>query len=120
MQELTFETLIAVFEQMFGPAVFWALIGVTVVTSIAYIYVLIRDRSISARKFLWAQLVMPFGAVLAVGLVLQSTDSRLADLGGPVDWIVLLGIALGGAVGSAILAYTVQSLVRPPSQSLTK
>jgi hypothetical protein len=41
------------------------------------------------------------------------TSSKLSDLGGPVDIIVILGIAGAGAIGIAILVYTIQSLIRP-------
>jgi phage shock protein PspC (stress-responsive transcriptional regulator) len=37
-------------------------------------------------------------------------------MGGPIDVIVLLGVAAAGAVGAAILVYTVQSLVAPPAR----
>ena len=57
---------------------------------------------------------MPVGAVFAVWFVMAVTHSRLADLGGPIDIIVFLAIAAAGAVGAAILVYTVQSLVAPP------
>lgn len=120
MQELTLETLIAVFEQMFGPVLFWVLVVAAFIISAAYIYVLIRDRRVSVRKFLWAQVTMPFGALLAICFVMFSTDSRLADLGGPIDWIVLLAIAVVGAIGSAILVYTAQSLIRSPASKQTE
>jgi hypothetical protein len=112
MKELTFGTLIAVFEEMFGRGLFWALVAAAVVITLAYLYVLIRDRSMSMRKFLLAQLSMPVGAVAAVVFVQAITDSHLRDIGGPIDVIVLLGVAVLGAVGIAILVYTVQSLLR--------
>ena len=112
MKELTFETLFAVFEEIFGRGLFWAMVAVAVIVTAAYVYVLIRDRSVGWRKFLLAQLSMPFGAVAAVWFVLGVTDSRLADMGGPVDIILLLGIAAVGAVGFAVLIYTIQSLYR--------
>lgn len=112
MQELTFSTLIAVFEEMFGRGLFWTMVAVAAAITLAYLYVLIRDRSLSMRKFLWAQVSMPFGAVAAVLFVQWMTSSHLRDIGGPVDVIVLLGIAVLGAVGLAILVYTLQSLVR--------
>lgn len=114
MQELTFTTIFAVLVEMFGPGAFWTLAGVAVVITIAYLYVLIRDRRMSMRKFLLAQLAMPFGAVAAVGFVMWITRSRPADIGGPIDVIVLLGVAVAGAVGIAILIYTLQSLIRRP------
>jgi len=114
MEELTFSTLIAVFEEIFGSGLFWALVVVAVLITAAYVYVLIRDRALSMRKFLLAQLSMPVGAVAAVAFVLYITNSGLRHMGGPIDWLVLLGIAALGAVGFAILVYVVQSLVHRP------
>ena len=114
MKDLTFETLIAVFEEIFGRGLFWAMVVAAVVVTLAYLYILIRDRHISWRKFLLAQLSMPFGAVAAVWFVLVMTSSQLANIGGPIDLIVLLMVAAGGAIGAAILVYTVQSFVVPP------
>lgn len=112
MQDLTFETLLAVFEEIFGRGLFWAMVTAAVLVTLAYLYVLIRDRSISWKKFLLAQLSMPVGAVFAVWLVMVMTKSRLTDLGGPVDIIVFLGIAVMGAIGMAVLVYTVESLLK--------
>lgn len=112
MKELTFETLIAVFEEIFGRGLFWAMVVAALFVTGAYLYVLIRDRAMSMRKFLWAQLSMPFGAIAAVLFVQGVTSSHFRDIGGPVDVIVLLGVAAMGAVGAAILVYTSQSLFR--------
>lgn len=112
MEQLTLGTLIAVFEEMFGRAIFWAMVAVAVVITALYVYVLIRDRAMSMRKFLLAQLSMPVGAFASVGFVLTITNSSLSDMGGPIDLIVLLGIAAVGAVGFAVLVYVVQSLAR--------
>ena len=114
MEELSFSTLIAVFEEMFGRNLFWLLLAAALIVTLAYIYVLIRDRAVSWRKFLWAQVSMPFGAVAAVVFLQRITSSGFRDIGGPVDVIVLLGVALMGAVGDAILVYTLQSLLRRP------
>lgn len=117
MKELTLQTLIAVFEEMFGRGLFWAMVAVAAVITAGYLYVLIRDRRVSWRKFLAAQIAMPFGAIAAVVFVFWITRSRAADIGGPIDWFVVLGIAAAGAVGAAILVYTVQSLLRPPKDA---
>jgi tellurite resistance protein TehA-like permease len=120
MKELTFGTLIAVFEEIFGRGLWWIMVIVAVVITTLYLYVLIRDRSMSMRKFLWAQLSMPFGAIAAVLYVQAMTSSHFRDIGGPIDVIVLLGVATLGAIGCAILVYTIQSLFRGESkQSLT-
>lgn len=110
MEQLTFGTLIAVFEEVFGRGVFWAMVAAAVLVTLGYVYVLVRDRTMSMRKFLLAQVSMPFGAVAAVVFVMAMTHSHLRDIGGPVDLIVLLGVAAMGAVGAAILVYTAQSL----------
>jgi glucan phosphoethanolaminetransferase (alkaline phosphatase superfamily) len=67
MKELTFGTMIAVFEEIFGRGLFWAMVVVAALITVAYLFVLIRDRSVSWRKFLLAQLSMPVGAVLQSG-----------------------------------------------------
>lgn len=117
MKDLTFETLIAVFEEIFGRGLFWIMVGIAGVVTLAYLYVLIRDRAVSWRKFLWAQLSMPVGAVLAVWFVMAMTHSAPTDIGGAVDLIVFLGVAAMGAIGMAILVYTVESLARPHRRS---
>lgn len=114
MKDLTIETMLAVFQDMFGAGLFWAMVAAAVVVTLAYLYVLVRDRAVSWRKFLWAQVAMPFGAVAAVVFVFQITNSGLTDIGGPIDLIVLLGVAVLGAVGAAILVYTAQSLLSRP------
>ena len=111
MQELSLQTLIAVFEEMFGRGIFWGMVAVATVITLAYFYVLLRDRAVSWRKFLLAQLSMPVGAVAAVLFVLGMTHSSLSDLGGPIDVVILLGVAGAGAVGMAILVYTLESLI---------
>ncbi|WP_417248464.1 DUF5368 domain-containing protein [Celeribacter sp.] len=117
MKDLTFETMIAVFEEIFGRGLFWAMVMVAVAVTAAYIFVLIRDRAVSWHKFLLAQVSMPFGAIAAVWFVLAMTHSHISDLGGPVDLIVFLAVAVAGAIGAAILVYTVHSLVKPPQES---
>ena len=117
MKDLTFETLLAVFEEMFGRSLFWVMVVAAVLITLAYLYVLIRDRAVSMRKFLLAQLSMPFGAVAAVIFVQWITNSGLRDIGGPVDVIVLLGVAAAGAVGFAILVYTVQAVLQGPQDT---
>lgn len=110
MKELTFGTLIAVFEEVFGRGLFWAMVAIAAVVTLAYFYVLIRDRAVSWKKFLWAQLSMPFGAIAAVLFVQLMTHSGFSDIGGPIDVIVLLMVAVAGAIGLAILVYTLESL----------
>lgn len=111
MKDMTFGTLIAVFEEIFGPGLFWVMVSAAVAVTLAYLYVLIRDRSVSWKKFLLAQLSMPVGAVAAVWFLMVMTHSHLSDMGGPIDIIVLLGVAAAGAIGMAILVYAAEALI---------
>lgn len=112
MKDLTPGMMIAVFEEIFGPFLFWAMVAAAALVTLAYLYVLIRDRSMSMRKFLLAQISMPFGAVAAIWFVQVMTHSSVRDLGGPIDVIVYLAVGVVGAIGMAILVYTLQSLIR--------
>jgi tellurite resistance protein TehA-like permease len=114
MENPSLGMFIAVFEEMFGRGLFWLMVAAAVVVTLLYLYVLIRDRGVSWRKFLLAQLSMPVGAVVAVLFLWHVTHSGLRDVGGPIDVIVLLGVAAVGAVGMAIFVYTAQSLLRGP------
>ncbi|KNG91881.1 DUF5368 domain-containing protein [Pseudaestuariivita atlantica] len=113
MKEITLQTFIAVLEEIFGRGLFWAMVALAVIVTVAYLYVLIRDRSISWKKFVLAQISMPFGAVLAIWFVMAATDSGLSDIGGPIDVAVFLGVAVLGAIGIAILVYTAEALFFP-------
>lgn len=112
MEEFSVGTFVAVFEEMFGVWLFWLMVAVAAVITAAYLYVLIRDHGMGMKRFLLAQLSMPIGAVAAVAFVMWITKSRIADIGGPIDWIVLLGVAVLGAGGFSILVYVAQSLIR--------
>ena len=51
MQDLTFTTLIAVFEEIFGRGLFWAMVVAALIVTALYLFVLIRDRAVSWKKF---------------------------------------------------------------------
>src|SRR6056297_890340 len=116
MSELTLSTMIAVFEEIFGAGLFWALVAAAALITLGYIFVLVRDRTVSWRKFLMAQIAMPFGAIAAVLFVQVVTNSSFGDIGGPIDVIVTLAVAAAGAIGLAILVYTAQSIAFPPQR----
>ncbi|QYK40080.1 MAG: DUF5368 domain-containing protein [Paracoccaceae bacterium] len=112
MKDLTLGTLIAVFEEMFGRGLFWALVAAAVLVTVAFLAVLWRDRGIAARRLVRAELFAPLGAVAGVVFVFWITNSGLRDIGGPIDVVILIAIAAAGAVGLTILAYTAQALIR--------
>lgn len=112
MKELTLATLIAVFEEMFGRGLFWALVAAAVLVAVLFLWVLWRDRGVAARRLVRAELFAPLGAVAAVAFVLWITRSGLGDIGGPIDVVILLAIALAGAAGLTLAAYVAQALLR--------
>jgi len=118
MKELTFSTMIAVFEEIFGPLLFWAMVVLALLGLMAFVYMLIRDRGLRALPFVRAEVVGLVGGVLAVWFVLFMTSSRITHLGGPIDLITVLLIWAVGAVGTVMVAYVVQGLLfrrrRPP------
>ncbi|MCH8466077.1 MAG: DUF5368 domain-containing protein [Roseinatronobacter sp.] len=118
MEEFSFMTILAVFEEIFGRGLFWTMVAVAGAITLAYLFVLFRDRSMSMRKFLLAQLSMPIGGIAAVWFVMLITNSGMRDIGGPIDWLVLLGVFMAGAIGFAILVYVGQSLMRGKSADI--
>ncbi len=111
MEEFSIGTLLAVFEEMFGVWLFWTLVAVAVVITLAFLYVLIRDRKLESRRLLRAELTAPVGAIAAILFVQWITNSGFRDIGGPIDWVVLLLIGLAGAGGLMILVYTAMALL---------
>ena len=111
MKELTLETLITVFEEVFGRTLFWSLIIVAVLILIAFFYVIARDRGVEAGRLLRAELWGPIGALLAILFVQFVTQSSFSDIGGPIDVIILIAIGAAGAIGLTVLAYVVQAFL---------
>jgi hypothetical protein len=112
MKELTLSTILGVFEEMFGRGLFWGLVvlGLGVVGALAV--VLMRERGVLSRRLILAEIAGVAGGILAVWLVMFITSSRLADLGGPVDMLVMIGVWLAGAVGTVVAVYSVLGLLQ--------
>ncbi|TCO74023.1 DUF5368 domain-containing protein [Rhodovulum euryhalinum] len=117
MKDLTLETLIAVFEEMYGPLLFWTMVAVAIIITLAFIFVLIRDRSIEGRYLARAELTAPIGAIAAILFVQNITNSGFSDIGGPIDVIVVLLTGVAGAGGLIFLAYVVQAFMRQPGNN---
>jgi len=114
MKDLTLETLVAVFEEIFGTALFWSMVAVAATITLAFIFVLIRDRSVEGRYLARAELTAPIGAIAAILFVQFMTNSGFSDIGGPIDLIVLTLTGIAGAGGLIFLAYVVQAFMRRP------
>ncbi len=112
MEEMTLSTLIAVFEEMFGAALFWAMVVLAALVTLAFAYVVIRDRGIRAAYFLRAELLAPIGGLGAILFVQWMTSSGFGDIGGPLDVLMVGMIGIAGAGGLVLLAYTLLAVVR--------
>lgn len=111
MKDLDLWVFISVFQEMLGPML-WVLIALGVAVLVATVRVLIRDRGVSSRRFLRAEIVGVVGGIGAVLFMQAITHSRFADAGGPIDVILIAAIWLAGAIGTTLIAYLAQSLNR--------
>ncbi|MCI4666201.1 MAG: DUF5368 domain-containing protein [Neomegalonema sp.] len=111
MGQLSIATLIAIFQEMLGPVVFWALVVIAPLGLIAFLYVLIAQRGVFSRAFLRAEVIGLIGGTLSVFVLLTLTNSSITDMGGPIDIIALASVWIGGAIGSAMIAYTIIGLL---------
>ncbi len=112
MKELSVSMLIAVFEAMFGTWLWWTLVFIAAAITVVFLVIIIKERHFSPKHFVVAQIFAPFGALAAVLFVQWITNSSFSDIGGPIDVIVLLGIAGLGAVGTSIWVYVINYFLK--------
>lgn len=109
MKQLDPMVFVSIFQEMLA-GFFWPLIGFVLLGALALLAVLIRDRRLHSRRLVVSQAIGVLGGFVAIGLMLWFTNSHLADLlGGPIDWLVTIGIWVAGAIGGAIAAYVALS-----------
>jgi hypothetical protein len=110
MKDLDIATLLAVFQEMLGWTL-WPLIALAVLATLAFLFVLLRDRGVVPRRLVWAEALGVAGGVTPVMVMFAVTNSGLGDLGGPVDWLLVVGIFAMGLIGTAIGAYALFGLM---------
>jgi len=111
MKELEIGVFVAVFVEMLGPLLFWLMVAAIVVVTLGFVWVLIRDRGLDSKRLVRAQVVGVLGGVAAILFMQWITNSGFRDIGGPVDLMLVALIFVLGAIGTAILAYTVQAVL---------
>ncbi|MCS6779543.1 MAG: DUF5368 domain-containing protein [Geminicoccaceae bacterium] len=112
MKELSFSTFLAVFEEMFGRELFWGLVAAALLVTLVFVVMVVRERRLESRRFLRAELTAPLGAVLAMAFVFWFTNSGPANIGGPIDWVILAAIAVAGGGGLVMASYVLMGLMR--------
>ena len=110
MKDLDPAVFIAVFQEILG-LFFWPLLAFVVLGALAFFYVLIRDRGLVTARFVWSELVGLLGGVFAIWFTFFITNSNLGDIGGPIDWVLLIGLFVLGAIGGTIATYVVLGLL---------
>ena len=111
MKELEIGVFVAVFVEMLGPLLFWLMVAAVAVVTLGFVWVLIRDRGLDSKRLVRAQVVGVLGGVAAILFMQWITNSGFQDIGGPVDLMLVASIFVLGAIGAAILAYTVQAVL---------
>jgi len=109
----------AVFQEMLGPWL-WVVIAASVVATIAFVWVVIREGRLSSRRLVWSEVAGLAGGVAALLIMMAVTNSRFADLGGPIDWLLAVSIFALGFVGSIVGVYaflSVFAMTRAPAKS---
>jgi uncharacterized membrane protein YhaH (DUF805 family) len=106
MQSLDPIVFLAVFQEMMG-SLLWVLLAVIIIGTVAFVALLLKERTIMARRLSISQLIGLFGGVAALVLMVAVSSSGWTDAGGPVDWL-LIGVIYGlGFAGTTIISYTI-------------
>ncbi|MFN3852785.1 MAG: DUF5368 domain-containing protein [Phreatobacter sp.] len=111
MKDLDPMIFVAVFQEMLGPLL-WLLVGLAIAGLVGLLVVLVRDRGVSSGRLVLAELIGLAGGFAALALMWLMTQSAPADIGGPIDWVLVAAIWTVGAIGTAVLAYVAMSLMR--------
>lgn len=105
MKDLDVAVFIAVFQEMLGDVLLWLLVAAAILVTLAFAVVLMRERRISTRRLVWSELVGLAGGCAAVLFMQAITHSGFSDLGGPIDWLLVLLIFGLGAGGASLFGY---------------
>lgn len=106
MKELDPLILLSVFQEMLG-ALLWPLVAIMVLGTLAFMLLLVRERSIVSQRFVRSQALGLFGGVFALMLMANVSSSGFTDAGGPADWLLIALVFGLGLVGAAIVFYTI-------------
>jgi len=109
MQNFDPAMFVAVLYEMLGPLL-WVIVVAGIVATLAFLWLLVRDRGLVSRRFVVSELVGVAGGFGAVVFMQLITHSGLADVGGPVDWLLVALIWLIGAVGTTVVVYDLWGL----------
>ncbi|MDO5667054.1 MAG: DUF5368 domain-containing protein [Alcaligenaceae bacterium] len=105
MQSLDPLVFLAVFQEMLG-LLLWVLLAIIIIGTVAFVILLLKEKTIVTKRLVVSQLIGLFGGVLALVLMVMVSSSGFTDAGGPIDWL-LIGVIYGlGFIGTTIICYT--------------
>lgn len=105
MQSLDPIVLLSVFQEMLGFFL-WILLVIIIIGTVAFITLLLKEKTIVTKRLVISQFIGLFGGVLALILMVVVSSSGFTDAGGPIDWL-LIGVIYGlGFIGTTIICYT--------------
>lgn len=106
MKEFNLETFIALFEEMLGMFM-WPLLFIVLFVIFAFFTLLIYDRQIILRRVGISLVLGLLGGFVGLGVLLYLSVSNVSYMaGGPLDWLMVVSIYLGGAIVSTVMIYT--------------
>lgn len=101
----------AVLVEMMGTWLLWSLILTATFGIVAFVWVFLRERGLSSKRLIIAEIPGLFCGDGALVLMAYVTLSGFTDAGSPVDWL-LVGLIWGsGLVGATTLSYAVLGLL---------
>lgn len=115
MKELDPLVFLAVFQEMLGPLL-WVLILLIVLGTLAFVGLLLKEKTINSRRLVRAELAGLVGGALALVLMAKVSSSGFTDAGGPADWFLIALVFGLGLAGTAILVYTFMGWRKPAAQ----
>lgn len=91
-----------VFQEMLGAPLLWLLIILIAGGTLAFLFLLFKERTIIARRMVGAQAIGLLGGALALVVMAKVSSSGFTDAGGPADWFLIalvFGLGAGAAAG---------------------
>lgn len=105
MKDLDPLVFLAVFQEMLGPLL-WVMLLVIIAGTVAFVTLLLKERTINSKRLVRAELLGLAGGGLALVLMAKVSSSGFTDAGGPADWFLIAMVFGLGLAGTAILVYT--------------
>ena len=112
MKDLDPLVFLAVFQEMLGPLL-WIMLLLAVVSMVAFVTLLVRERGLVSRRLIYAELLGLFGGGLALVIMAKVSSSGFTDAGGPADWFLIALVYGVGLVATVILTYTIMGWISP-------